>query len=285
MNTLNNAKKVLIPLPSYGFDPSEAAITWFVLNERGISFSFATPDGERAHADKKMVTGETLGILKCALMARQDAVDAYHKMEEDPAFLKPMKYTDARQEDFDALFLPGGHDKSIREYLESTVLQKLVVSFFDAKKPVAAICHGVILAARSIDEKTGKSVLHHYRTTCLLRKQELLAYNMTRLWLGDYYLTYPETTVEDEIKSVLSNKANFLTGPNPLGRDDLKNLHKGFYVRDGNFLSARWPGDAYSFALEFQRILNKQIALETFRRKFRRIYIMDTCIHMRNYIK
>jgi len=36
---------------------------------------------------------------------------------------------------------------------------------------------------------------------------------MTRLWLKDYYLTYPEISVEDEVRSVLSHRRNFLTGP------------------------------------------------------------------------
>src|SRR5438045_8840077 len=52
---------------------------------------------------------------------------------------------------FDALLLPGGHRaRGMREYLESEILQRHVASFFDKEKPVAAICHGVLLAARSI---------------------------------------------------------------------------------------------------------------------------------------
>ena len=251
------AKRVLIPLPNYGFDPSEAAIAWNLLQQRGIQFTFATPNGQRATADVKMVTGETLGALKSVLMARQDAVDAYRKMEQDPAYKNPAKWADVKEGDFDALMLPGGHDKAIREYLESKVLQNLVVRFFNAKKPVAAICHGVVLAARSIDPKTGKSVIFDYKTTSLLKTQELTAYTMTKAWLGDYYLTYPAITVEDEVKSVLSTKNNYLSGPTPLGRDSADNLKLGFFVRDRKYLSARWPGDAYNFGFEFFKMLQE----------------------------
>ncbi len=96
------------------------------------------------------------------------------------------------------------------------MLQALVVDFFTAEKPVGAICHGVILVARSVNPETGKSVIHDYKTTALLKSQELSAYKMTRLWLKDYYLTYPEKTVEDEVRSVLSDSGNFNRGSTPI---------------------------------------------------------------------
>jgi len=189
------------------------------------------------------------------LKARQDAFDACLEMQRTEAFCSPSRYDAVNANDFDALLLPGGHDKGVREYLESTILQGLVVEFFEQDKPVAAICHGVVLAARSIDPETGKSVINDYNTTCLLKSQEMAGYNLTRLWLKDYYLTYPGLTVEDEVKSVLSKAGNFLPGPKPLLRDDMAHLRRGFTVRDRNYLSARWPGDAYNFSLEFIRMI------------------------------
>jgi putative intracellular protease/amidase len=55
-------------------------------------------------------------------------------MEKSIAFTQPISYADASACDYDALMLPGGHDKGVREYLESTILQKLVVDFFYAQK-------------------------------------------------------------------------------------------------------------------------------------------------------
>ena len=55
-----------------------------------------------------------------------------------------------RIDQYDGLVLPGGHwARGMRQYLEDTPLQRFVGDFFDADKPVAAICHGVVLAARS----------------------------------------------------------------------------------------------------------------------------------------
>ena len=248
-------KKILLPIPSYGFDPTEVAIPWKLISEKNFEIVFITPNGKKATTDSIMLKGEKLGIWKSVLAARKDAVDAYYEMEKSESFCNPLKYTDVQEKDFDAILLPGGHDKGVKEYLESDILQNLVVDFFKVQKPVGAICHGVVLAARSINQETGKSVIYDYKTTALLKSQELLAYNMTRLWLKDYYLTYPKITVEDEVKSVLSDSNNFLKGSSPLFRDDFKHLKRGFVVKDRNYISARWPGDVYSFSLEFIKML------------------------------
>ncbi len=248
-------KKILVPIPSYGFDPTEVAIPWKILTRDHCELLFATPTGTQASADEIMLTGKRLGIWRNILKARKDAVDAYRELEQYDNFRNPLKYTQIRYSDHDALLLPGGHDKGVKEYLESEILQRVVVDFFESGKPVAAICHGVLLAARSTSPQTGKSVLYGYKTTALLKKQEMLAYNMTRWWLHDYYLTYPGMTVEDEVKSALSSPDNFITAPTGASRDSENNLERGFVARDRNYLSARWPGDAYRFSFEFSKML------------------------------
>ncbi len=250
-------KKILMPIPSYGFDPTEAAIPWKLISKKNLEVVFITPEGKKASADSLMLKGEKLGIWKSVLRARQDAVHAYYEMGKNESFCNPLKYSDIQEENFDAILLPGGHDKGVKEYLESEVLQRLVVDFFIAQKPVGAICHGVVLAARSINPDTKKSVIHNYKTTSLLKSQEILAYQLTRLWLKNYYRTYPEITVEGEVKSVLSDHDNFFKGPTPLLRDDYHHLKRGFVVKDRNYLSARWPGDAYTFSLEFIRMVQE----------------------------
>lgn len=252
-------KKILIPIPSYGFDPTEVAIPWKQMTKNNIEVVFATPNGKKASADRIMLDGNNLGFWKFLLQARKDAVNAYNSLEKNKSFCNPIKYTDAKELNFDAIFLPGGHDKGVKEYLESKVLQNLVVAFFKAEKPVAAICHGVILAARSIHPETKKSVIHQYKTTCLLKAQEMLAYKLTKSKLKDYYLTYPGLTVEDEVTASLCHSNNFLTGPKPIFRDSTKHIKRGFVVKDKNYLSARWPGDAYLISREFISMVKDSI--------------------------
>ena len=45
------------------------------------------------------------------------------------------------------------------------------------------------------------------------------------------------------------------TGPLPLRRDSAARLGVGFTVRDEEYLSARWPGDAHRFAAEFASMI------------------------------
>jgi protease I len=249
-------KRVLMPLPAYDFDPSEAALTWKILKENGADVHFATPEGKPAKADARMLYGTGLSVFKHILMARKDAVDACLEMYTDANFKKPLPYKKVKDAGFDGLVLPGGHAPGMRVYLESLALQNLTSVFFAKKKPVGAICHGVVLAARA-KRKDGKSVLFGKKTTALLKKQEMAAYNLTRVWLGAYYRTYPETTVQDEVTAALAAEKDFLSGPTPgLTRDAPDKMKRGFTVTDGNYISARWPGDAYNFAKGFLKLIH-----------------------------
>ncbi len=249
---------ILIPLPSYGFDPTEAAIPWKILANNDIKITFATPDGTPAHGDEIMLTGKKLGIFKNLLKARKDGVEAYKLMSNSNEFKRPIPYNEIQPSVYDGIFLPGGHDKGVKEYLESKILQNIIPIFFQKEKKIGAICHGVVLLARSKNKKTNKSVIYDYKTTALLKIQELLAYNLTRLWIKDYYLTYPGMTVEDEVKSALINHSNFIHGNSPILRDANNYYKPGFIVRDRNYLSARWPGDIYTFSNEFLKLITKK---------------------------
>jgi putative intracellular protease/amidase len=133
---------------------------------------FATPTGRTRRADPKMVTGEGLGILSPLLKADANGRSAYLYMEQSDAFQRPISYGEIRAEDFDALLLPGGHAPGMRVYLGSGVLQSAVADFFAQEKPVGAICHGVLLAARS-SLHPGKSVLYGKKTTALTNRWNL----------------------------------------------------------------------------------------------------------------
>lgn len=255
---MNKKQKILIPLPSYGFDPTETAIPWKLLSENGFKVTFATPQGNKAEGDRIMITGKGLGIFKQLLKARKDAVKAYWKMYESSEFNNPIKYEDMEEKDYDSILLPGGHDKGVKEYLESKILQNLIPKFFSNNKKVGAICHGVITLARSIDAKTKKSVIYNYKTTSLLKQQELLAYKLTKFWLKNYYLTYPNITVEEEVISVLKQREQYKYGSKPVFRDTLKKIKRGFVVRDRNYISARWPGDIYRFTKVYIEMLNER---------------------------
>ncbi len=289
-------KKVIIPLPSYDFDPTEVAVPWKILRDNSFDVLFATPDGKAAQGDIMMLTGEGLDpwgwipLLKkirfIGLMLRADkhARAAYQAMQLDSNFQKPCMYSELKVEDYEGLLLPGGHAPRMKPYLEDKGLQTFVADFFESKnqnnqhKPIAAVCHGVVLAARSISNSTGKSVLFGKKTTALTWKLENSAWMLTkyfaRFWDPDYYRTYKEKSsdpkafwsVEHEIKRALNNDTDFLDVPKSspsyviktsgIVRDSLNNSKAAWVVQDGNYLSARWPGDAHTLAMKFVSILN-----------------------------
>jgi protease I len=217
---------------------------------------FATPEGQPGEADPQLVTGEGLGVLAPLLRADAAGRAAYAELTQAAEFRRPISYGEIVVTNFDALALPGGHARGMRPYLESTRLQAVVAEFFERGAPVAAICHGVLLAARS-RHSAGKSVLYGRKTTALTKTMELTAWTLTRLYLGDYYRTYP-VTVEDEVRATLARASDFIAGPMPIRRDSPDRPNIGFTVRDGNYLSARWPGDAHRFGGEFAAMLLEQ---------------------------
>ena len=165
----------------------------------------------------------------------------------------------------------------MRDYLESPVLHTLVAAFFDAGKPVAAVCHGVVLAARSISPKTGRSVLHGRKTTALTWAFEQKAAGLgrwLRWWDPLYYRTYREQpgepighwSVQAEVTRALASPGDFVDvradapdhfrKTSGLVRDRADDARAAFVVRDGNYVSARWPGDVHTFARTFADLLD-----------------------------
>jgi putative intracellular protease/amidase len=281
--------RVLIPTPNLDFDPSEVAIPWQVLKAAGHDVAFATPDGNAGRADDLMLSGggldpwaqipglDRLKVAGLVLRANRAAREAYARLERDPAFLQPLPYGRLRAGDHDVLVLPGGHRaRGMRVYLESTVLQEFVGDFFDSGKPVGAICHGVVLAARSISQKTGKSVLFGKKTTGLTWSLERRGWSVGRIvrfWDPDYYRTYVERegepagyrSVESEVKRALADPGDFLDVPptdpdaarkqSGRHRDAAGDDRPAFVVRDGAYVSARWPGDANVFARTLAEVI------------------------------
>jgi putative intracellular protease/amidase len=210
------------------------------------------------------------------MRANADARHAYAAMAQDAAFQKPLAWRQVRRESFDGLLLPGGHRaRGMREYLESEVLQQLVAEFFAAGLPVAAVCHGVLLAARS-RAAHDRSVLYGRRTTALTwafeRKAEQVG-RIVRFWDPNYYRTYPDgpgepkghMSVQQEVTRQLATPQDFLDVPpdapdygrktSGMVRDTFDDDSPAFVVRDGNYVSARWPGDAHTFAKTFAAML------------------------------
>ena len=245
--------KIIFPIPSTDFDPTETAVPWSVITDAGHEVIFATPEGKVAVCDSKMIDGKGLLFWSGMLRAEKPARDLYAKMVASDSFQNPISWNELDEEAIDGLILAGGHAKGMREYLESKAVQKLAADLMASEKPIGAICHGVIVMARSKDNN-GHSILKGRKTTSLTRFQELSASIMT-FWLGSYYRTYPQT-VEAEVRAAVGKEGIYSTGPLAILRDNPEKLQRGFVVQDGNYISSRWPGDAYRFSNAFLELLS-----------------------------
>lgn len=238
--------RILIPLPDRDFDVTEVAVPWRLLTRAGHEVVVATEHGgTRPEADPLLITGVLFGQLGAA----PEPLAFYRELQQAPEFQRPVSWRGLDVGQFDALLLPGGHAPGMRQYLGNAELHRAVAAFWALERPVGAICHGTIVLARSIDPRTGKSVLANAQTTCLPKPMERGAYLLTAWLRGRYYRTYPEY-VEDEVRSVLEDPARqFHRGPGTLIRRGTATDHRpAFVVEDGRYVSARWPGDAYLFS-------------------------------------
>jgi len=236
---------VLIPLPDCDFDPTEVAVPWSELRRAGHDVVFATEHGGvRPECDPLLIRGVIFGQLG----AEPEPKACYQELTASPELTRPIAWKEIVPSDFDALVLPGGHAPGMRQYLAGAELHERGVDFAATGKPMAAICHGVLVLARSVDPTTKRSVLHGRKTTCLPKYMERVAYYLTAWKLGRYYRTY-DAYVEDEVRASLASADDFVRGPVTLVTKGTAASDRGaFVVEDANYVSARWPGDAYLFA-------------------------------------
>jgi putative intracellular protease/amidase len=245
--------RVLIPLPDRDFDVTEVAVPWRLLVDAGHNTVFATERGGfPPEADRRLLDGVIFGRLG----AYEEPKAFYRQLVATRAFQHPLAWADVRRRDYDGLLLPGGHAPGMRQYLSSAVLQDKVAEFWTLNRPVGAICHGVLVLARTREPGTGRSVIADRRTTCLPKYMERGAYYLTAWRLGRYYRTYP-AYVQDEVTAALNQPSQFIRGPRSQRRGTSSDDSSAFVVQDGNYLSARWPGDAYLFAERFRRNLEE----------------------------
>ncbi|KAK3319716.1 class I glutamine amidotransferase-like protein [Cercophora scortea] len=211
--------QVLIMMADYGHDPTETAVPYHAFKDAGFIVHFATETGNTPACDKRMLEGITQKLLG----ANKSTLDLYKKMTQTHEWVLPRAWTApaftlAR---FDLVFFPGGHDKGVRQIIDSPVVHKLLLDFFPttrkpSRKAVAAVCHGVMVLSESRDE-AGRSVIADCVTTALPARFEQVAFWGTRAVLGDYYKTYGagSDNVETLVRKALASPAQYKNSLSP----------------------------------------------------------------------
>ena len=145
--------KILIVLTSHsklgdtngktGFWIEEFATPYYIFKEAGAQITLASPKGGQPPIDPKSDTPE-------------NQTEATIRYKKDEILLNLMANTkrlqDVSSKNFDAIFYPGGHGPLWDLATDKNSIQ-LIEEFWDAKKPVASVCHAPSVLLNVKDEE------------------------------------------------------------------------------------------------------------------------------------
>ena len=134
-------KKVLFVLTSHedlgntgektGFWIEEFAAPYYLLKDKGIEITLASPKGDQPPIDPKSSSKDF----------ETPATVRFNGDKETQELLsKTLKLENINQADYDAVFYPGGHGP-LWDLAEDKNSIALIESFYNNNKPVAAVCH------------------------------------------------------------------------------------------------------------------------------------------------
>ena len=114
-----------------GFWLEEFAAPYFVFRDAGVQLTLASPAGGQPPIDPKSDLPEN----QTEAMARfkRDA-------GAQQALSQTVKLADVKPEDYDSIFYVGGHGP-MWDLVDNPVSIALIEAFYNASKPVAAVCH------------------------------------------------------------------------------------------------------------------------------------------------
>jgi putative intracellular protease/amidase len=118
-----------------GFWGEELVAPMRVFRDAGIDTTVATAGGVRPTVDEASVSVEGAGGDDQAQELR-DELDALAEELDSPLALE-----DVAPEDYDGVFVPGGHGP-MEDLAESDELGQMLLAMLDDDKVVAAVCHG-----------------------------------------------------------------------------------------------------------------------------------------------
>lgn len=143
-----------------GFWLEEGAAPYYVFKDAGVELTLASPKGGQPPIDPKSDLPE-------------NQTEAMTRFKQDPAaqkvFANTVKLDSVRSEDFDAIFYPGGHGP-MWDLVDNPVSIALIESFYNAGKPVAAVCHAPAVLHRAMYK--GAPIVQGRRVTGFANSEE-----------------------------------------------------------------------------------------------------------------
>ena len=192
-----------------GYWAEEFAHPYKILTDAGHEVVVATPNGVTPNVDMMSLRPEMVGGV-------QEALDLEAIIRSAEVMRRPLKLSDVRLEDYDALFVPGGHGPMADLAFDADV-GRLLTAQLASGNPLFIMCHGPasIMATRI----HGVSPFKGYRITCFANKEEEAVGLAPRAtWLL-------ETDIKEKVgveyssgetwKPYMVEDRNLVTGQNP----------------------------------------------------------------------
>ncbi|SIS58049.1 type 1 glutamine amidotransferase domain-containing protein [Salimicrobium flavidum] len=104
---------------------SEFAEAYNEFQKHGFDVTVASPAGGQSPVDPNSVSDD----------------EPQANLDAKPLLENTTPIDSLNAEDFDAVFLPGGHG-TMFDFPDNEKLQNIIKSTYESKKPVAAVCHG-----------------------------------------------------------------------------------------------------------------------------------------------
>ena len=243
---------------------------------------FSTESGRPGAADDIMVSGRGLDVWSRVpglnrvvvvgrfLRANRDARAAYAQMLESTEYRHPVAWTDAtprRRRRFTASRgPPRARDAQLHRQRDLAGPGGRSVQARHARRRDLPWCAPRGSIRRRIDRPLGALRPQDHRAHVGFGTTGVADRPLTRFWDPDYYRTYSEKpgdpvgymSVEAEVTRALENPDDFRNVPTDsphrrtqtsgMARDTATDSRPAFVVDDGNYISARWPGDTHTFA-------------------------------------
>ncbi|NGO11002.1 type 1 glutamine amidotransferase domain-containing protein [Streptomyces sp. HC44] len=149
-----------------GFWAEEAVVPFEAFKAAGHEITVATPGGVVPPVDPGSLSPEANGGAENAAAVR--AV-----VERAAEFRGPVAVADVRLDDFDAVYVPGGHGP-MEDLAVDTDSGRILTRAVESGLPVGVVCHGpaALLAAVKAD---GSNAYAGYRITAFTNTEERLA--------------------------------------------------------------------------------------------------------------
>jgi putative intracellular protease/amidase len=192
-----------------GYWAEEFAAPYKAITEAGHDVVVATPNGVTPNVDMMSLRPSMAG-------GEQGALELEEIIRSAEVMRRPLQLSDVRLEDYDAVYLPGGHGPMSDLWLDADV-GRILTAQLASGKPLAIVCHAPasILATRI----HGKSPFTGYRITCFTDEEEEAVGLASRApWLL-------ETDLKEKIgvefsrgeiwKPYMVEDHNLITGQNP----------------------------------------------------------------------